>query len=481
MGKYDHQKLEAKWQDIWAKTKLFETKEDGKKPKKYVLDFFPYPSGEGLHVGHLKGYSATDVYAHLKRRQGYNVLHPMGWDAFGLPAENFAIKKGIHPSITTAKNIELSKNQLVHMGLSYDWDREINTTDPGYFKWTQWIFLKLFEAGLAYEAEMPINWCPSCKTGLANEEVVDGKCERCGTEVTKKNIRQWVLKITAYADRLLLGLDDLDWPMPIKTMQRNWIGRSEGTEVLFKTTDTDGKEHDLWVFTTRPDTLYGATFMVLAPEHPLMSKLTTTGQKKAVEGYVSATANRSDIERQEEGKEKTGVFTGSYAINPVNGAKIPIWAADYVLMDYGHGAIMAVPAHDQRDFEFAKKFGLPITQVISPIFVDQTNPPKEGVENTVRQGVIVIVKHWSEEKYLLNYSPKFGWKCLFTGGIEEGEDPLEAAQREIQEETGYQSIKLARYVELQHIDQFHAPHKGVNRHAYQRNIYIELADDKATI
>lgn len=473
MSNYNHKEVEKKWQENWEKSKIFVTPTESEKPKEYVLDFFPYPSGEGLHVGHLKGYSATDVYSHLKRRQGYNVLHPIGWDAFGLPAENFAIKKGIHPAITTARNIELSKKQLVSMGLSFDWNREINTTDPDYYKWTQWIFLKLFEKGLAYEAEMPINWCPSCKTGLANEEVVSGGCERCGTEVTKKNIRQWVLKITAYADRLLSDLEGLDWPTPVVAMQKNWIGRSEGAEIEFRVLNSESR---IKVFTTRADTLFGATFMVLAPEHPLVEKLVTEGQRGKIGKYIEATLNKSDVERQEEGRNKTGVFTGSYAINPVNNEKIPIWIADYVLMGYGTGAIMAVPAHDERDWDFAKKFKLPIRQVIAPVFVDPTNPPKKDAENTIRYGVIVLVKHWKEDKYLLDYSPKFNWKCLFTGGVEKGEDALEAAVREIREETGYQNIKSVRYIDLEHIDKFHAPHKGVNRHAYQKNIYVELAD-----
>jgi leucyl-tRNA synthetase len=480
MAKFDHQHIEQKWQDIWAKTKLFKTSEDDKKPKKYVLDFFPYPSGEGLHVGHLKGYSATDVYAHLKRRQGYNVLHPMGWDAFGLPAENFAIKKGIHPAITTAKNIELSKSQLTNMGLSYDWEREINTTDPEYFRWTQWIFIKLFEAGLAYEAEMPINWCPSCKTGLANEEVVNGKCERCGTEVTKKNIRQWVLKITAYADRLLNDLDKLDWPAPIKTMQKNWIGRSEGAEVIFKTTDTTGKEHDLPVFTTRADTLFGATFMVLAPEHELVGKLATQGQKKAVDAYIKATANKSDIERQEEGKEKTGVFTGSFAINPVNGAKIPIWIADYVLTDYGHGAIMAVPAHDERDFAFAKKFDLPIKYVVEPSVKTITGDSAyhEGEPDVKREAVCVIVRNPKDDTYM-----GISWKKVFmhglvTGGVEAGETFEEAARREVVEETGYKNLKLVREPEIILNTQFHHLTKGVNRWARFHYVVFDLIDDE---
>jgi len=361
MKKYLPHEIEQKWQERWAKDGLYKTPDRSAKPKYYCLDMFPYPSGDGAHIGHFKGYCASDVISRYLRMKGYNVLHPMGWDAFGLPAENYAIKTSIHPAITTQKAIEKFKGQMQKTGFSYDWSREINTTDPEYYKWTQWIFLKLFEKGLAYEVEAPINWCPSCKTGLANEEVVAGKCERCETKVTKKNLRQWVLKITAYADRLLADLDDLDWPENIKLMQRNWIGRSEGAEVDFRIQDS---EFRIRVFTTRPDTLFGATFMVLAPEHELVGKITTGDQRKEVEDYIRKALEMSDLERTEE-KVKTGVFTGAYAINPVNDEKIPIWIADYVLSNYGTGAIMAVPAHDDRDFEFAKKFELPIVEVTS--------------------------------------------------------------------------------------------------------------------
>jgi len=475
MAKYDHLEIEKKWQDVWAKTDIYSAKDFDKKPKFYCLVEFPYPSGERLHVGHGRSYSALDAMSRLKRMQGYNVMFPIGWDAFGLPAENYAIKTGIHPSITTKENIENSKKQLISWGCSFDWNREINTTDPKYYKWTQWIFLKLYEMGLAYKEKMPINWCPSCKTGLANEEVVDGKCERCGAEAERRELDQWMLRITKYADRLIKDLGGVDYLSKIKTQQINWIGRSEGAEVEFGIENSESK---IEVFTTRIDTLFGATFMVLAPEHPLVTKLTTDGQEKAVKKYVEDAAKKSDIERSDVAKDKTGVFTGSYAVNPINNEKIPIWISDYVLMGYGHGAIMAVPAHDDRDWEFAKKYKLPISQVIAPVFVDPINPPRKEAENTIRYGVIVLVKHWKEDKYLLDYSPKFNWKCLFTGGIEEGETALEAATREIREETGYQNIKSVRFIELEHIDQFHAPHKGVNRHAYQKNIYIELADEE---
>jgi len=360
MEKYNHEKIEKKWQAFWDKEKIWEVKES-KTPKFYVLDMFPYPSAEGLHVGHPEGYTASDIVARYLRLKGFNVLHPMGWDAFGLPAENYAIKTGVHPKFSTEKNIKNFKRQIKSLGFSYDWSREINTTDPDYYKWTQWVFLQMFKKGLAYESVVPINWCPSCKTGLANEEVVGGACERCDSVVTKKNVRQWLLKITKYAERLLKGLDSLDWPESIKLLQRNWIGRSEGASVKFPVADSSDY---LEVFTTRPDTLFGATYIVLAPEHALVDKITTKEQKRAVEKYQKEAARKSDLERTELAKEKTGVFTGAYAINPVNNKKIPIWVADYVLISYGTGAIMAVPAHDERDWEFAKKYKLPIVEVI---------------------------------------------------------------------------------------------------------------------
>ena len=333
----------------------------GKKPKYYCLDMFPYPSGNGLHVGHWRGYVISDVWSRYKMMQGYYLIHPMGWDAFGLPAENYAIKTGQHPAISTAKNISNIKRQINEIAAIYDWDREVNTTDPDFYKWTQWIFVKMFKEGLAYEKEFPINWCPSCKTGLANEEVVNGCCERCGTPVTKKNLRQWMLRITKYADRLLNDLDKLEWPEKVKKMQTEWIGKSYGAEVDFP---VEGRDEKITVYTTRPDTLHGATFMVLAPEHKLAAGLATPDQKEAVDAYIYAASMKSNVDRMQD-KEKTGVFTGSYATNPLNGAKVPIWLSDYVLADYGTGAIMCVPAHDDRDFEFAKKFDIPIIQVIA--------------------------------------------------------------------------------------------------------------------
>ena len=387
MARYNHAAVEKKWQEFWEKNPI--NPKDEKKEKYYCLDMFPYPSGSGLHVGHWRGYVISDAWSRYQVIKGKYVIHPMGWDAFGLPAENYAIKMGIHPSITTKKNVENIKRQLQQINAIYDWDMEVNTTDPKFYKWTQWIFVKMFEKGLAYEKEFPINWCPSCKTGLANEEVVDGKCERCGTAVTKKNLRQWMLKITEYADRLLDDLQELDWPEKVKKMQAEWIGRSYGAEVDFA---LEGREDKITVFTTRPDTLYGATFLVLAPEHPMVQKICTDAQREKVEAYISMAANKSNVERMAvNDKDKTGEFTGAYAINPLNGEKCAIWISDYVLADHGTGAIMCVPAHDARDFAFAKKFDLPIVQVIS----------KDGKEEVLEEayteasGIMINSGNWN--------------------------------------------------------------------------------------
>lgn len=387
MARYNHAAVEKKWQEFWEKNPI--NPKDEKKEKYYCLDMFPYPSGSGLHVGHWRGYVISDAWSRYQVIKGKYVIHPMGWDAFGLPAENYAIKMGIHPSITTKKNVENIKRQLQQINAIYDWDMEVNTTDPKFYKWTQWIFVKMFEKGLAYEKEFPINWCPSCKTGLANEEVVDGKCERCGTAVTKKNLRQWMLKITEYADRLLDDLQELDWPEKVKKMQAEWIGRSYGAEVDFA---LEGREEKITVFTTRPDTLYGATFLVLAPEHPMVQKICTDAQREKVEAYISMAANKSNVERMAvNDKDKTGEFTGAYAINPLNGEKCAIWISDYVLADHGTGAIMCVPAHDARDFAFAKKFDLPIVQVIS----------KDGKEEVLEEayteasGIMINSGEWN--------------------------------------------------------------------------------------
>ena len=363
MIEYDFSAIEKKWQDFWVSNKIFKAEDFSDKPKYYVLDMFPYPSGSGLHVGHPEGYTATDILCRYKRMRGFNVLHPMGWDAFGLPAEQYAIETGTRPEITTEKNIATFKKQIQALGFSYDWDREINTTDEKYYKWTQWIFIQLYKKGLAYIDEVAVNWCPALGTVLANEEVIDGKSERGSHPVVRKPMKQWMLRITAYAERLLSDLEDLDWSEGIKEMQRNWIGKSTGAEVDFK---VDGHDAKITVYTTRPDTLFGATYMVLSPEHKLVERIKTPAQSAAIDAYRREAALKSDLDRTELSTEKTGVFTGTYAINPVNGKKIPIWIADYVLASYGTGAIMAVPAHDTRDFEFATKFDIPVICIIDP-------------------------------------------------------------------------------------------------------------------
>lgn len=359
---FKHKDIEKKWQKHWEDNKTFKLETDFDKPKFYALDMFPYPSGAGLHVGHPEGYTATDILSRMKRMQGYDVLHPMGWDAFGLPAEQYALDTGNDPAEFTAKNIATFKRQIQELGFSYDWDREVNTTDPSYYKWTQWIFIQLYNKGLAYVDEVAVNWCPALGTVLANEEVIDGLSERGGHPVERRPMRQWVLRITEYADRLLEDLEDLDWPESLKDMQRNWIGKSQGAQLRF---EIDGTEHSFEAFTTRPDTIFGATYAVLAPEHALVADITTAEQKEAVEQYIDSVKTKSDLERTDLAKSKTGVFTGAYALNPVNGEKMPIWIADYVLATYGTGAIMAVPAHDERDYEFAKQFNLPIVEVVS--------------------------------------------------------------------------------------------------------------------
>ncbi len=383
---YNHKAIEQKWRANWQKKPV--NVNDGKKPKYYCLDMFPYPSGNGLHVGHWRGYVISDVWSRYKMLQGHYVIHPMGWDAFGLPAENYAIKMGVHPAKSTAENVANIKKQINDIAAIYDWDMEVNTTDPAFYKWTQWIFVKMFKEGLAYEKEFPINWCPSCKTGLANEEVVNGCCERCGAEVTKKNLRQWMLKITKYAERLLSDLDKLDWPEKVKKMQSDWIGKSYGAEVDFA---VEGRDEKITVYTTRPDTLYGATFMVLAPEHALAAGLATPEMREAVDKYIYDASMKSNVDRLQD-KEKTGVFTGSYAINPLNQAKIPIWLSDYVLADYGTGAIMCVPAHDDRDFAFAKKFDIPIIQVIAK---DGQEIPDMTEAYTEASGTMINSGEWN--------------------------------------------------------------------------------------
>ncbi|MBO0419376.1 MAG: leucine--tRNA ligase [Vagococcus fluvialis] len=398
---YNHIDIEKKWQNYWLKNNTFKTEENSDKEKFYALDMFPYPSGQGLHVGHPKGYTSTDVLSRYKRAKGYNVLHPMGWDAFGLPAEQYALDTGNDPAEFTEKNIQTFKRQLNELGFSFDWDREINTTDPEYYKWTQWIFTKLFEKGLAYEAEVAVNWCPALGTVLANEEVIDGKSERGGHPVYRVPMKQWMLKITAYADRLIDDLDDINWPESVKDMQRNWIGRSEGANVTFKVKDTD---KEFTVFTTRPDTLFGATYAVLAPELKLVQEIVTPEQKEAIDAYIKEAEKKTDLDRTELSKEKNGVFTGAYAINPVNGKEMPIWIADYVLSTYGTGAIMAVPAHDERDYDFAKAFDLEIIPVLEGGDIEKEAYTEDGahinsgfLDGLAKDAAIEKMITWLEE------------------------------------------------------------------------------------
>lgn len=478
MSDYNHKDIETKWQKEWEKTQLYKTSEDSTKENYYVLDMFPYPSGAGLHVGHPKGYIATDILARYKTMQGYNVLHPMGWDAFGLPAENYALKNKVHPRKAVEENIARFKSQLSQIGFTYDWDREINTTDPDYYKWTQWIFVQLFKKGLAYESNEPINWCPECKTGLANEDLEGGKCERCGSIVEQKPLRQWVLKIREYADRLLDDLEGLDWPHSIKESQRNWIGRSEGSEIEFQ---IKGSSENIKVFTTRPDTLFGATYMVLAPEHPLIHEFEENIENLSdVKAYIEEARKKDEIERTSLTKEKTGVeLKGITAINPANNEEIPVWIADYVLWGYGTGAIMAVPAHDERDHAFAEKYDIPIKQVVAPMF-----KPTEG-KDAVRQdkpvkrrmNVHCIVKHHKEDKILCLDWGKYEWRSFIIGGVEDGEDPVEAALREIEEETGYTNVRFVGEAGPEIHGEYYAEHKGFNRYAVEKGLYFELIDE----
>ena len=399
---YKHIEIEKKWQRYWEEHKTFKTTEDNDKKNYYALDMFPYPSGQGLHVGHPEGYTATDIMARMKRMQGYNVLHPMGWDAFGLPAEQYALNTGNSPREFTKKNVNNFRRQIKSLGLSYDWDREVNTTDPAYYKWTQWIFEQLYRKGLAYEAEVPVNWSPDLGTVVANEEVIDGKTERGGFPVIRKPMRQWVLKITAYADRLIDDLDDLDWPEAIKEQQRNWIGRSVGAAINFPVSGDENTKIE--VFSTRPDTIFGVAALVLAPEHELVKQLTTPEHENEVEAYIEKISHKSDLERTDLAKDKTGVFTGSYVVNPVSGEKLPIWIADYVLNSYGTGAVMVVPAHDERDHEFAQKFDLPIVQVIEGGDVQKEAYTGDGVHinsdflnGMDKDEAIDAINNWLEE------------------------------------------------------------------------------------
>lgn len=435
MKRYNPKDIEPLWQQKWAETKIYEAVDTSAKPKKYILEYFPYPSGAAMHVGHVRNYTIGDAMARYYRMQGFNVLHPMGWDAFGLPAENYAIKNGISPKEAIKENTAKFKRQLTQMGFSYDWSREINSSDPEYYKWTQWFFLMLFRRGLAYQKESLQWWCPVDKTVLANEQVENGQCWRCGSQVEKKALKQWFFKITDYADRLEKDLDEVDWSDALKSMQRNWIGRSKGAEVDFK---IDGSDKTLTIFTTRPDTLYGATFMVVAPEHPILQAITTDEQAEHVGNYSKAAQAKSDVERQETDREKTGIFTGAYAINPVNNEKIPIWVADYVLYGYGTGAIMAVPAHDERDHEFAKKFSLPIRPVMTPAFRNYDSTATE------RPSVVVVLRDPNADRYcVLNWHAHHtGTVAWPGGGLQEGESLEEGAKRELLEETGYSDITI---------------------------------------
>ncbi len=477
MKEYDHTKIEKKWQREWAKKRLYRAVESADKPKFYVLDMFPYPSGEGLHVGHPKGYIATDILSRMKRMQGFNVLHPMGFDAFGLPAENYAIKTKTNPAIAVAKNVARYKKQLEIIGFDYDWSREVNTTDPGYYRWTQWIFAKLYERGLAYESYEPINWCPSCKTGLANEDVEDGRCERCGTAVEKKPMRQWVLKITDYADRLLADLDTLDWPSHIKESQRNWIGRSEGAEIEFAIKNHAGR---IKVFTTRPDTLFGVTYVVLAPEHVLVTDLLKHAKNKdEVVKYVAHARMMTAIERTDAKKDKTGVkLDGVVAVNPVNKEEVPVFVADYVLADYGTGAVMAVPAHDERDWAFAKKYNLPVREVIAPHRYYAPNPPRDGKKTVTRANVHAIVRNPKTGEILGIKWKKFPWTTFPMGGIDAGEDSVAAAKREVYEETGYKNLKVTQSLGGRVVAEYFAAHKDENRVSHTSAVCFDLIDEE---
>ena len=472
MQKYNPQKIEKKWQKKWYASTAFKAQNNSKKETFYVLVEFPYPSGDGLHVGHCRSYTALDIISRKRRMQGFNVLYPMGWDAFGLPTENYAIKMGVHPSVITKKNTDNFRKQMKNLGFSFDWSREVNTTDPKYYKWTQWIFIKLFEKGLAYKDRLLINWCPKDKIGLANEEVVNGKCERCGTPVEKKEKEQWVIKITQYADRLIKDLDLVDYPERVKTQQKEWIGRSEGVELEFPIANT---QFPIKVFTTRPDTLFGCTFLVLAPEHEIIEKIKSQIKNwQEVEQYIKEAKNKSDLQRQE-GKEKTGIeLKGIKAVNPANKKEIPIFIADYVMAGYGTGAIMAVPAHDERDFEFAQKYQLPIQEVVVPNMIDRRNLPIKGKKIVERRNVHAIVRDIKTGKYLARKTKQWEKVGFPMGGIEDGESPIEAAIREVKEETGYTNLKLVKVLDGTVRAEYFAIHKDENRVAYTTAVVFDL-------
>ncbi|MCL5407589.1 MAG: leucine--tRNA ligase [Patescibacteria group bacterium] len=477
MEKYDPKEIEPKWQKVWEETKLYEAKDEDPQPKFYCLDMFPYPSGEGLHVGHWRGFVLSDVLARFNMLLGKNVLHPMGWDAFGLPAENAAIKRKSHPKIFTDNAIATFKKQLHQIGVMFDWSREINTSDPNYYKWTQWLFLKLYENDLAYRKEAPVNWCPNCQTVLANEQVVSGECERCGSKVIKKNLTQWFFKITNFAEDLLKDLNNLDWPERTKTLQRNWIGKSEGTNIEFRIQNSELKIN---VFTTRADTLFGCTYVVLSPEHPLLNNLKSQILNlKIVEDYIENAKKKSDLERTELQKEKTGVkLEGIKAINPINNEEIDIYVADYVLATYGTGAVMAVPAHDERDFEFAKKYNIPIKEVIIPERIDKRNPPVAGKEKIERKNVQAIVKDPKTGKFLCLHSKKHNWNTFPMGGINDSENIIVAAKREVTEETGYTNLINEKLLGSPVRAEYFAKHKNQNRVSFTSLVYFELGGNE---
>jgi leucyl-tRNA synthetase len=475
MKRYNPKEVESKWQKAWAEKGIYKTDTARADKKFYVIPMFPYPSGD-LHVGHWYNFAPTDTVARRRRMQGHNVLHCIGFDAFGLPAENAAIKRNIPPAEWTRANIVSMTGQIKAMGPSYDWEKQVLTCDPDYYKWTQWLFVKLYEKGLAYKKKGIVNWCPNDQTVLANEQVVgeDNVCERCGTPVIQKELEQWYFKILDYADRLLKDAKNIDWPERVKTMQENWIGRSQGAEIDFK---IHGHDDSVRVFTTRPDTIYGATYMVLAPEHQAVNKITTESHKQEVENYQAETAQKTELDRKEGEKEKTGVFTGAYAINPANDERIPIWIADYVLMNYGTGAIMAVPAHDERDFEFAKKFDLHIREVIEAKTFDDENPPKQGKKNTKRNVVICLIRN-KKDKYLTLKWNKLPWQTFVMGGVEKDEDTIDAARREIEEETGYVDLDYIGRMPFALNSIFYAAHKDVNRDIRVDVLQFELKSDK---
>lgn len=475
MQRYNPKDIEAKWQQVWEENETYKVDlSDHTKPKYYGFSMLPGITGAGIHIGHGRTYQFSDIKVRAKRQQGFNAYHPIGWDSFGLPVENYAIKVGKKPRDAHDEAKENFKKQLKRLGYSYDWSKEISTADPEYYKWTQWIFNKLYEHGLAYQKEQPQWWCETDQTVLANEQVESGNCWRCGNPVTKRNLKQWFFKITEYADEILEATDALNWTEMVKTMQKNWIGKSQGAEVAFRVVDT---ENTITVFTTRPDTLFGATFVVLAPEHPLIDTITTADQKKSVEEYKTKSQAKSEIERQEN-KEKTGVFTGSFAINPVNGEKIPIWIADYVLMGYGTGAIMAVPSHDERDGEFATQFDISKKPVVIPSIVDSQNPPKSDAKDTTREAVLCIIKNPRDNTYLTLRWKKHPWHAFVMGGIEEGEDAIEAATREIAEETGYRKVVYKRQMPFVINSIFYAAHKDVNRDVNVQVLEFELESDE---